>query len=843
MKTQTSNRWKNITLIFSIFVAILFYFCISNSNANSDVTESGMQEFTIKKVDDSGNPLPDVEFSIIGDPKVEVEDYYSETVDWNEKLDESDRKLLSLYLEDNVFKLKNPIKLKFHEEDDEVDIQGQVIYSVDLTKEIYDYTLNIKGQLNNQSTNSESTYAEITIVTNDDNENKDEQKIDNTSSSVNFERVLKSGEKYSVIITFYSTDDNEENSFIINEINLKAKENTYKTDKNGEIKQKFNDGSNLRIDEVKPLDGYYKAKGYQVDDNYYSFDKKFSISKSHKNEITVVNPKYRDLIIDKVDDAGNPVSNVTFNIDSEYVGDPKINIGDYYFKDGGKIISNSKSEYVYELDEPIVLTAETEFKTKEESKEEEKKEENPEFELLNYHVEYDIDLTNEKLNYDLILNASLDNKKPECNSYAMIKLDGKEMQRIDKNSSNVDFKTKLASGKKYKLGVYFYDDNCIDGCLMYKVGKEEKNKGKILNADYIGNTVTIKSITLKTDNLYKTDKDGKIKISVLNGDKIHLKEIETPYGYKKADGYFVGDEYHDFNETYVVNSKEDQIDIKVVNDRIKRKVIVNHYLKGTDKKVAESEEIEYPILEEYTTNGHTDLTGLTFEKNEAGEDIFPSNANGVVDDKDYDTPIVVDYYYEPQDIEITIHHYKEGTNEKLAEDEVLNIPVNLVPDENGIYRAENQTVKYVLESNENYKDLIKKYNLTDITSTIDPDLTIKDYLESGKSFEISYYYNDKKLKDDDNNADNKVDNNKVDNKVDNNKADNKEKDNDIGKNEETDGDLSLPDILENKINEIFEGIKTGDNILIYIIVILISSAIILKLKMNKNKKKNRKKSK
>ena len=89
------------------------------------------------------------------------------------------------------------------------------------------------------------------------------------------------------------------------------------------------------------------------------------------------------------------------------------------------------------------------------------------------------------------------------------------------------------------------------------------------------------------------------------------------------------------------------------------KVIVRHYLQGTTTSVADDEIIKGEVGDEYTT------TAKELDKYVVVESSMPSNASGNMTSQE----IEVIYVYELRESKVIVHHYKDGTEEKLVEDE------------------------------------------------------------------------------------------------------------------------------------------------------------------------------
>ena len=92
-------------------------------------------------------------------------------------------------------------------------------------------------------------------------------------------------------------------------------------------------------------------------------------------------------------------------------------------------------------------------------------------------------------------------------------------------------------------------------------------------------------------------------------------------------------------------------------------VLVHHYLEGTTTKLADDVTIKGKVDDTYKTVENTDLLAGKYEL--VAE---PDNKNGTMTEEQ----IVVIYYYRAKDTSVLVHHYKEGTAEKVSEDVTIN---------------------------------------------------------------------------------------------------------------------------------------------------------------------------
>ena len=277
-----------------------------------------------------------------------------------------------------------------------------------------------------------------------------------------------------------------------------------------------------------------------------------------------------------------------------------------------------------------------------------------------------------------------------------------------------DYETVLNGGKLYYLHL-IYDKNS-----EVTAGEDIFKINNIGLTDYYTGEV-------------KTDKNGEVS-KVLYPGRYKVTEINAPKGYSlNNEPQEVLVEAGTENETLVFRNAKQP------------KIIVHHYYKDklaqtpeemyTTKKVAEDEIYTDEKGEKYETSPRIDLQNLSLQKDENGKYIIPENAIGVYGDE----TIEISYYYELEPIELTIHHYIEGTQNKLAEDKVIKTDSTISFDENGNYEITTQN-EYSLKDNEDYINLIDAYNLTSVESTIKEDTTIEDILQYNKKSEITYYY-------------------------------------------------------------------------------------------------------
>ena len=151
-----------------------------------------------------------------------------------------------------------------------------------------------------------------------------------------------------------------------------------------------------------------------------------------------------------------------------------------------------------------------------------------------------------------------------------------------------------------------------------------------------------------------TNSEGQGIVQIPFG-KYQITEIKAPEGYELNEDSIEIDFRADGNNH----------EITIENNRLE-KVIVHHYLKNkngeyTTTKVAEDEVLEGKGGEKYATNPKLDLEKYELEKDENGQYVIPENATGTYTSEKTE----VTYYYEEKEIPLIVHHYIEGTTEKV----------------------------------------------------------------------------------------------------------------------------------------------------------------------------------
>ena len=254
-----------------------------------------------------------------------------------------------------------------------------------------------------------------------------------------------------------------------------------------------------------------------------------------------------------------------------------------------------------------------------------------------------IDLTNYIGKYNLTVNAEVSSESSDY-GYATVTENTTRPSYssstgrfiyVSETQSAQDYTTVLQGGKMYYLHLGYY-----------------KNANTSSGDDKF--TVNSINVSLNDSELYhttvETNSDGQAITQIPFG-KYSITETKAPEGYI-------------LNSTPTIvefRSTAGAIHEFTIENEEKAKLIVHHYIKGTKTKLADDETSEGTIGEKYITVPHMDFEKYELEKDSNGAYILPSNAVGT-----YKTGTTeVTYYYVEKQIPLTVHHYIEGTTNKV----------------------------------------------------------------------------------------------------------------------------------------------------------------------------------
>ncbi len=324
-------------------------------------------------------------------------------------------------------------------------------------------------------------------------------------------------------------------------------------------------------------------------------------------------------------------------------------------------------------------------------------------------------------------------KHIDCAMNVKYKIDQGSNTRFTMRVTNMGTDAEVYNKQYYSTTTEQTDTFKLTGGEKYKVEFIYKN----VSGGPVKVQITDLSLTLdetKLVNVRKTtNQDGEIKVQLPVG-KYEITEIAAP------EHYILNSES---TEYYVDIDKDNKVTIE---NEHKPRVRVHHYLmengEATTKKVAKDEEYEGNIDDDYYFNPKDKLPGLSLAKDDNGELIIPANYKGK-----YTSGITdVNFYYEADDIKLTIHHYQEGTQNKVADDETIVKDAVVTFKQDGSYTV-STTGTYKVADNAKYQELIANdYNLTSLYSSVKAGLEIDDTLEYSSNAELIYNYNIKKYR-------------------------------------------------------------------------------------------------
>jgi hypothetical protein len=326
----------------------------------------------------------------------------------------------------------------------------------------------------------------------------------------------------------------------------------------------------------------------------------------------------------------------------------------------------------------------------------------------------------------------VDLKNHPENYYMSIKYNNNRL-KFDTIITNVDTEEKLytrSSSTSYSEGTEQYN---LPGGAKYKVEfRYENNTGS-------SSKIQIKEISINVNKnewtkiTKTTNSEGQLKVQIPAG-RYAITEIKAP------------EHYLDNAESVEYNVEVNKENKVIIENTHKPVVRVHHYLmengEKTEKRVSADEYYEGNVDEEYYFNPRNDLEGLSLAKDDDGELIIPDNYKGK-----YTLGVTdVNFYYEAEKIKLKIHHYENGTQTKVADDETIEKDAQVTFEEDNSYTI-STTETYKTAENEQYRRLTQDtYDLTKVYSSEKPELKIGDTLEYNKDTELTYNYDTKKYR-------------------------------------------------------------------------------------------------
>ena len=255
-----------------------------------------------------------------------------------------------------------------------------------------------------------------------------------------------------------------------------------------------------------------------------------------------------------------------------------------------------------------------------------------------------IDLTNFAGTYKLVVNAEISSELDSDYGYVTVtentwrpgcfNTDGR-LVFISGNKSADDYSMILQGGQMYYLHLGYYKNT------MNSKGNDKftVNSVKVIFDDSEMYRTTV-----------ETNSEGQAITQIPFG-KYAITEVKAP------DGYVLND------TPMVVEFRSDEGSVHeftMENEKV-AKLVVHHYLKGSTTSVADDEVYEAKVGDAYTTKPKSGLGRYELERDADGEFVLPDNATGVYGSGTTE----VTYYYDEVGIPLTVHHYVEGTMDRV----------------------------------------------------------------------------------------------------------------------------------------------------------------------------------
>ena len=251
-----------------------------------------------------------------------------------------------------------------------------------------------------------------------------------------------------------------------------------------------------------------------------------------------------------------------------------------------------------------------------------------------------IDLTNYTGKYNIKVNAEI---STQSGDYGYVTINQERTAPNYNNSSGrivyitdiksaKDYTYEVDGGYQYYLHLGYYKDGTTNtkGDDIFKV----KNIRVELSGSQLYHTTV------------KTNSNGQAITQIPFG-KYSITELNTLEMYKELEHPIEIEFRSDDGAQHVFTIENEQ----------KAKLIVHHYIKGTETKLADDEVYYGDIDENYTTAPKLDIEKYSLEKDNNDEYIIPTNATGQYKEED----TIVTYFYVQMPAMIRVNHYIEGT--------------------------------------------------------------------------------------------------------------------------------------------------------------------------------------
>ena len=261
-----------------------------------------------------------------------------------------------------------------------------------------------------------------------------------------------------------------------------------------------------------------------------------------------------------------------------------------------------------------------------------------------------LDLRNYTGKYNLIINAEMSCKNWNCGEIYITNgttipdygySANRELQIYGEKAAQ-DYTFEILGGKMYYIHFRYHKDSS---------GSSGEDKFIINSVNIELNGSELYHTTVETNSLGQG-------ITQVPFGRYSVTEVKAP------DGYVLNETpiFIDFKNTEDINHEF------TIENEATAKLVVHHYLKGTTIKVAEDENYIGVANDEYKTTPRMDLKDYELEKDESGQLVLPENAIGTY--KSGTTEVT--YYYVEKPALVIVHHYYEGTKNKLVDDIIKN---------------------------------------------------------------------------------------------------------------------------------------------------------------------------
>ena len=409
-------------------------------------------------------------------------------------------------------------------------------------------------------------------------------------------------------------------------------------------------------DEIITIDGY----------DYDSVDKNSLTITTGENVINIYYTKRRDLSykVNYLEKDTNKVLNTQKVVDSVTFEDV-INTEDEVIEiDGYNYDSVDKDELVIQTGENLINI----YYTKRND--------------LSYKVNYLEKDTNKVLSTQKVVD-NVTFEDVITSSDEVIEIDGYNYDSVDKAEL-------VITTSENVINIYYTKRSD----LSYKVNYLEKDTDKVLSTQKVVNNVTLEDVITSSSEVieidgYNYDSVDKDELVITTSENViniyYTKRTDLSYtvNYLEKDtNKVLKDQKVVDNVTFedVIKASDEVVDIygynfdsanvdelviatkdNVINLYYTKKdatVVVHHYAEGTTTKVANDVTVTGKVGDDYETETSSEVPS----KYELAQS--PANATGTMTE---DTVEVI-YYYRLKSTKVIVHHYEEGTTNKLSED-------------------------------------------------------------------------------------------------------------------------------------------------------------------------------